>query len=99
MAPESRRSRRITAVTGIRDLACTSEYIVDGMIAIEIALGVEELRFGGAIGVDTIALCAASVRRISRTPVLRVIVPATVADQPLVAARPIDRFADVVIEL
>lgn len=99
MAPESRRPRRITALTGIRDLAYASEYIVDAAIAIEIALGVDELRFGGAIGVETIALCAASVRRTSRIPVLRVIVPATVADQPLVAARAIDRFADVVIEL
>jgi hypothetical protein len=72
---------------------------VDAFIAIEIAFGVEELRFGGASGVDTIALCSAALRRRSRTPKLRVFVPTSVEEQPLVAARAIDRYADEVVEL
>ncbi|HVU02303.1 MAG TPA: hypothetical protein VHE30_11150 [Polyangiaceae bacterium] len=93
------RAHKIAAVTGIGDLSRASERLVDEMIAVEIALGVEELRFGGARGVDTVALCSAAFRRRSRTPRLRVLVPASIAELSLVAAHAIEKYSDDVVEL
>ncbi len=47
----------ITAVTGIRDLAPASYADVE-LAVLEEATLVDGMRFGGAVGVDTVALAA-----------------------------------------
>ena len=58
-----------------------------------------EIRFGGAIGVDTVALEACCYLRSKVWPELVVIVPYRVEDQPLAARKVIETCADEVIEL
>lgn len=104
----------IIAITGIRDLHLDSHPAVASVIQAYVkAFPKAEFRFGGALGVDTVALRAAHavhlppeenfVRIGSQAPVRRarctVIVPFTVADQPYEAATAIRQCAKTVQEL
>lgn len=85
----------IATFSGIRDLAPESYANVE-LAVLDTAIKFDELRFGGAIGSDTIALsvaCDADVRS-----VLHVFVPWTVKDQPKRAQETI-KCADLVTEL
>jgi len=95
---EAPRQGRVTAITGIRDLSSSSEPDVWNAIADEIHSGTTVLRFGGAVGADTVALVAACRFRRPWTR-LDVYVPARLDDQPAEAIRAIDACADDVIEL
>lgn len=75
------KSKEVTAVSGIRDIAPDSFADVELVLAEEVARGVGELRFGGALGVDSIALAAACGATAER----RVFVPFTLRDQPVEA--------------
>jgi predicted amidophosphoribosyltransferase len=84
----------IVAVSGIRDLSAASIADVE-LTAIEEATDVDEMRFGGASGVDTAALAA-----ICEAPILKtVIVPHRLRDQPPDVATVAKSCADRVIEL
>lgn len=85
----------ITAFSGIRDLAQESYGAVE-MSVLDAAVTSDELRFGGAMGSDTVALdvaCDIDVRS-----VLHVFVPWTVKDQPKRVQDTI-KHADIVTEL
>ena len=88
----------IIAISGHRDLHDSSIPIVERTIALE-APRATEIRFGGAIGVDTVALEACCFLRQEVWPELVVIVPYRVADQPRTARAVIETCADEVIEL
>jgi predicted Rossmann fold nucleotide-binding protein DprA/Smf involved in DNA uptake len=90
----------VIAVTGIRDLHPDSESAVAGAIALALAAPATELRFGGARGVDTVALAAALAAREARghEARLHVFVPGRATEQPLEALDAIRR-ADLVTEL
>lgn len=86
----------IVAFTGIRDVDPRMSDVIDMAVLDEVAAGATELRFGGAIGSDTIALEAAcdhgSPRRV-------VYVPFRVGQQPWAARRAIEHCADEIVEL
>lgn len=86
----------ITAISGIRNLSPASYADVE-LVVIEEATLVDELRFGGAIGVDTIALRAACGD--DESAYRQVIVPFEVVDQPAEAAKTIQDCADEIIEM
>lgn len=90
----------ITVVSGIRDLYADSCSIVERAIADEVARA-DEIRFGGALGSDSVALSAAlQARPVGGVrPVLRVFVPAQLADLPELARKIALRCADEVVEL
>ena len=88
----------IVAITGHRDLHDASVPVVERTMAHE-APTATEIRFGGAIGVDTAALEACCFLRQEVWPELIVIVPCRVADQPKAARAVIKSCADEVIEL
>ena len=88
----------IIAITGHRDLHDSSIPIVERKIAHE-APTATEIRFGGAIGVDTVALESCCYLRQEKWPELIVIVPYRVADQPKAARATIETCADEVVEL
>jgi hypothetical protein len=70
----------IVAVSGIRDLSPQSYADVE-LAIIEEMIDVDEMRFGGALGVDTVALrVACELADVETT--LVVIVPCSAADQP-----------------
>ena len=92
------RAGLVTAVTGIRDLSSGSEPDVWNAMADEVHGGTSVIRFGGAIGVDTIALLAADMFRGSRTK-LTVVVPSALDDQPEDAVEAALAAADEVVEL
>jgi hypothetical protein len=87
----------IVTFTGIRDLASSSEQHVRAAVEAVMAEGATELRFGGALGADTVALTAAD--DLDVVAHLVVFVPGRVADQPAVARDAIQAFADEVVEL
>ena len=89
----------VVAVTGIRDLDPTSIPDVELALADAMATA-KEVRFGGALGVDTVALRAAARLRGARrrVPRLVVYVPFRASDQPA-AARGVIALADEVVEL
>ncbi len=86
----------IVAFTGIREADPREADEIEMAVLDVIAAGATELRFGGALGADTMALEAAGrqggIRRV-------VYVPFTVADQPKEAREVIARSATVVHEL
>lgn len=88
----------ILVVSGHRDLHDTSVPIIERTMAIE-APRATVVRFGGAIGVDTVALEVCCYLRSEVWPDLLVIVPHRVEDQPLSARAVIETCADKVIEL
>lgn len=91
----------IVAVSGIRDVGEAWVPVVEEAARrtadlVVQSFGRREMRFGGAIGVDTIALQAVGlVEGLSRV----VYVPFTVGDQPRAARRAIDLWATTVVEL
>ena len=92
----------IAVVTGIRDMSRASGRIVERAMADTLVRGVDEMRFGGARGADTLALGAAFEWRQARgriRPTLRVLVPGRLDEQPREARACIDRCADDVVEL
>jgi predicted amidophosphoribosyltransferase len=84
----------IVAVSGIRDLSEASIADVE-LAAIEEATEVDEMRFGGAAGVDTAALAAICDAPIYKT----VIVPYRLRDQPHNATQVAKDCADHIIEM
>lgn len=84
----------IVVVSGIRDLASSSEGAVSDAV-LEHAERATEIRFGGALGVDTVALGA-----VAEMPAVRkvVYVPFTIADQPASARRAF-AWADEIIQM
>ncbi len=92
----------IGVVTGIRDLSRASERAVDRAIAEALERDLDEMRFGGARGTDTVALRAAFAWRQVRgsaKPLLRVYVPGRLIEQPAEARAVADRCADAVVGL
>lgn len=85
----------VVAISGIRDIAPEWTPRVELSVMGEASFA-SEIRFGGAIGVDTVAL-----QSLGRVPNLRreVYVPFTVAEQPRAARRAIDSYATSVHEL
>lgn len=81
----------IVAVSGIRDLAHESHADVERGIGY--LIDVDEIRFGGAQGVDTVAL-AAAIELVDAHS--RVIVPGRLVDQPLESQRVARRASEVV---
>lgn len=86
----------IVTYSGIRDLSSDSESVVYEQVLADIVVATE-MRFGGALGVDTFALEAAFM--FNHDTKLRVFVPRKVSDQPRVARDAIRRYADEVVEL
>jgi hypothetical protein len=86
----------IIAVSGIRDLAVESEADVELAVA-DAIFNVEEMRFGGARGSDTVALGAACELADAEL-LLRVFVPGRLRDQPREAVAAA-QCADEVVEL
>ena len=86
----------ITVVTGIRDLSPESYPDVEMAVVEEVA-DASEVRFGGAIGSDTVALAAAC----DADPfvMLRAFVPWTLADQPSRAREVLQLCARDIVEL
>jgi hypothetical protein len=84
----------IVAISGIRDLAAASIPVVEDAVR-RAASGVTAMRFGGALGVDTVALAAVGMMPVHKT----VIVPYRLVDQPRAAATVVRRCADSIIEL
>lgn len=87
----------IVALTGIRDIAASSEATVRETVRALIEEGVTEWRFGGALGADTMALVAADDMKASGR--LVVFVPGRLVDQPMAARDAIQSLADDVVEL
>jgi hypothetical protein len=90
------RMHRVLAVSGIRNLSPASYQEVIAAVR-RLAPGFEEVRFGGALGSDTVALVAAG--GLVPKPHLVVIVPCTASYQPAEARAAIRRYADEVREL
>jgi len=88
----------LVTITGIRDLHPASEPDVELAIADLFAMEVTAIRFGGALGVDTLALTAAGRLRPQHV-MLTVFVPCTLEHQPAEARRAIEKYADAVVEL
>ncbi len=84
---------RVVGVTGHRHITAEDGTTVARVVAEYPAC---KWRFGGAAGVDTVALRAA---RAAAPSWLEVIVPGTVAQQPAEARRAIEECADAVVEM
>lgn len=84
----------IVAISGIRNLVGESYITVEETVRKE-AAKVAAMRFGGAIGVDTVALAAVCELPLHKT----VIVPYRLVDQPRAAATVVRRCADEILEL
>lgn len=85
---------KVTVVSGIRDLAKSSHHVVE-LATLGAASQADELRIGGALGVDTVALEAACDTNVRKA----VYVPFTVAKQPKAARAAIERCADEIVAL
>ncbi len=84
----------VTVVSGIREAHPSAEALVESVMA-ELCADSAELRFGGASGVDTMALQA-----VCDVPVERVVyVPSVLAAQPGAARKVAQRCATRVVEL
>jgi len=89
------------AVTGTRTMNARVENsirLVIPLIACDDA--VEEMRFGGAIGSDTLALKVAGdyLRTIGKSTDLSVFLPWAVASQPIEAQEVIEEYATIIVE-
>ena len=91
--PMSADGEQVVAVTGHRHITREDEATVERAVAEYPAC---KWVFGGAIGVDTVALREARKAGLSW---LEVIVPGTVAQQPPEARRAIEECADSVVEM
>lgn len=90
----------ILTISGIRDIDPYDHPIVSMRVARAMAaMSPVEVRFGGALGVDTLALHAAVGMQKDGTDWFVVYVPFRVEDQPIVAQRAIIFLADDVVEL
>jgi hypothetical protein len=87
----------IITYSGIRDISEDSYNTIYQQVASDLSNGATELRFGGALGVDTVALEAAY--RYNVDAKLRVFVPWKLRDQPAEARRTVQLCADEVVEL
>lgn len=85
----------VVAVTGHRHITSADAATVEREVAAEVAAGARRWVFGGAIGVDTVALLAAW----GPSQHCTVIVPGTVAQQPAAARKVIETRADDVVEM
>lgn len=100
-------SPRIVAFTGIREIDPSQAQEVEAAVLDVIAQRPSELRFGGALGADTLALKAAanlefvSSVRIDNAPDIErvVFVPFTVAAQPNEAQQAIRAYASRIVEM
>jgi hypothetical protein len=93
-------AKRWVVVTGVRDPDDAGRLTVRKKLAEIVAALPAGIIFGGARGVDTIALCAAGVLpRHDLKPRRVVIVPGRTVEQPMAACYAIETFADEVIEL
>jgi hypothetical protein len=91
---------RWVVVTGIRSPTPEGAETVAGKLTAVVGRRPAGIIFGGAAGVDTIALkAAATARRSADTPKLVVIVPGLVGQQPREAQRFINMHSDETIEL
>lgn len=94
---------RIVAVTGHRAVHADDRPLVVGTIRALVEDGVDQFFFGGALGVDSIALEGAYVATLDgkgrKPPKLTVVVPDRVGDQPRLARLAIVEFSTNVIEL
>ncbi len=86
------------AITGIRDLSPTDTTLVEEAMGRLLEEPRTELRFGGARGVDTIALVAAGQKAVLGVT-LTVIVPGTVVQQPAAAQKAIRQYAHQIEEM
>lgn len=86
----------MVAVTGIRDLHPDSGPLVRRVIT-ALAQSCEEMRFGGARGVDTLALQAAHAT--GGNCRLVVVVPGRLHEQPSCARDAAERYAHHIVEL
>jgi uncharacterized phage-like protein YoqJ len=85
----------VVAITGIRDIDPSMTDLVTRTLVEMVAAGATEFVFGGALGLDTMALeaaCELAVRRF-------VIVPFSILEQPRTARIAIETCADHVVEL
>lgn len=97
----------IVAITGHRALTPTDEALVTARVeALIYDVRPSAVIFGGAVGVDTVALAAAQHRRSHHGGTVRahrsrlvVIVPDTVRAQPHAAREAIRLYADEVVEM
>lgn len=80
----------IITITGIRAVAPESRKTIENYIAELVAQGATLMRFGGAMGVDTMALVAASRHNVRR----EVILPSGLSDAPHEARQAIIAHAD-----
>lgn len=88
------------AISGVRDISPHDLPVIEGIVSDILFEKPEEIFFGGARGVDTVALAAAcAILQGSRPPKLTVIVPKRLKDQPFEAQEWIKECADEVIEL
>ena len=85
----------VVMVTGHRHITSADVATVEREVAAEVAAGARRWVFGGAIGVDTVALLAAW----GPSQHCTVIVPGTVAQQPVEARKVIEARADSVVEM
>ena len=85
----------VVMVTGHRHITSADVATVEREVAAEVAAGARRWVFGGAIGVDTVALLAAW----GPSQHCTVIVPGTVAQQPPDARAAIEARADDVVEM
>lgn len=85
----------VVMVTGHRHITSADVATVEREVAAEVAAGARRWVFGGAIGVDTVALLAAW----GPSQHCTVIVPGTVAQQPAEARKVIEARADSVVEM
>ena len=86
------------AITGHRAIAQESEQAGRRAMAEVLAGAPAEIRFGGALGVDTLALAAAFELRLPGTRLV-VYAPATITDLPRSAREVAERCADHFVEL
>lgn len=87
----------ITVVSGIRDIVDESTHDVELALCDELGMGCVELRFGGALGVDSLALGMAAHLGVRHRRA--VYVPFRVSDQPREARAIIKKYATKIYEL
>lgn len=91
----------IIGITGIRDICEGSHWSVGGELAEIVGnADVSEIWFGGARGCDELALYSAwQAKGDGKKPLLKVVVPFTIDDQPAHARATIKKCADKIVEL